>query len=69
MDIVELVTVIKDLELTIFDWDFYFVVRKWIYTAITRATNLNNVYFYNGNSEEFNKQKLECYLTKKFMVT
>ena len=34
-----------DDKLTIFDWDFYFVNRKWIYTAITRATNLNNVYF------------------------
>ena len=54
-----------DDKLTIFDWDFYFVNRKWIYTAITRATNLNNVYFYNGKNEEFDKQKLECYLTKK----
>ena len=56
-----------DDKLTIFDWDFYFVDRKWIYTAITRATNLNNVYFYNGKIEEFNKQKLECYLNKKVL--
>jgi hypothetical protein len=30
---------------------------------------LNNVYFYAGKNKELNKQKFECYLTKKIMVT
>jgi ATP-dependent exoDNAse (exonuclease V) alpha subunit len=39
----------KENPMTIFEWDFKHVTRNWIYTAITRATDLNNVYFYNGN--------------------
>ena len=39
----------KEKPMTIFEWDFKHVTRNWIYTAITRATDLNNVYFYNGN--------------------
>ena len=29
-----------DEKITIFDWKFFFVNRKWIYTAVTRATEL-----------------------------
>jgi hypothetical protein len=35
-----------DDEITIFDSDFWFVTRKWVYTAVTRATDLNKVQFY-----------------------
>ena len=54
-------------KMTIFEWDHYFVDREWIYTAITRCNKIGNVLIYNGGykTEEFNKQKLECYLTKK----
>ena len=39
--------------------------RKWIYTAVTRATDLNKVYLYNGKSGEMNETLLESYLSKK----
>ena len=34
-------------KITIFDYKYKYVSRKWIWTAITRATNLDNVYFYD----------------------
>ena len=55
---------IKD-EITIFDWNFFYVSRKWIYTAITRTTDLNNVLIYNGKCEEYNETLLDSYLMKK----
>ncbi len=33
--------------ITIFDYKFKHVNRNWLYVAVTRATDLNNVYFYN----------------------
>ena len=33
-----------DGKITIFDWMFFFVNRKWIYTAVARATELKNVF-------------------------
>ena len=39
-----------DDRITIFDWNFCFVDRNWVYTAVGRATYLNNVYFYNGKN-------------------
>ena len=32
--------------LTIFDWKFAHVNRKWLYTSVTRATELTSVLFY-----------------------
>jgi hypothetical protein len=29
-----------DAKITVFDWRFFFVSRKWIYTSVTRATEL-----------------------------
>ena len=55
---------IKD-EITIFDWNFFYVSRKWIYTAITRTTDLKNVFIYNGKCEEYNETLLDSYLMKK----
>jgi len=35
-----------DKPITIFDWKFRHVDRRWIYTAVTRTTKLDNVSFY-----------------------
>jgi len=46
----------------IFDYDNHYVNLKWLYVAITRATDLNNVYFYTGNlnkKEQENKEKIK----------
>ncbi len=54
---------------TNFDCDVYFVTRKWVYTAITRATDFSKVFFYNGPSlttEEGNEMDvLQRYLELK----
>ena len=47
------------------DWKFFFVNRKWLYTAVTRATELNNVVFFSGPTEELDEATLNKYLTKK----
>ena len=52
-------------KITIFDWNFFFVNRKWLYTAVTRATELKNVWFFNGPTEEFDETTLNRYLSKK----
>ena len=36
-----------DDNITIFDYRFKYVCRNWLWVAITRATDLNNVYFYD----------------------
>ena len=49
-------------------WKFHHVNPKWIYTAITRATNLKNVYFYDGklkSDDENEEQMLNKYLGLK----
>ena len=53
--------------ITIFDWKFYFTSRKWIYTAVTRADNWNNVYFYDYVEPEFNKNLEIAYFNKKIV--
>ena len=35
--------------ITIHQWDFYHVSRKWLYTSMTRATHFDNVYFMIDN--------------------
>ena len=58
-----------DEAITIFDTDFYFVTRKWVYTALTRATELSKVFFYVGPpmvTKEVNEDDvLERYLELK----
>jgi ribosomal protein S24E len=56
---------IEDKQITIFDWNYYFVDRKWIYTAVTRATELKNVFFYDGPVDKFDTYILHKYLDKK----
>lgn len=55
-------------KITIFDWKYKFVNRKWIYTAVTRATELKNVYFYDGTlgKDDIDEDiKLKKYLEMK----
>ena len=52
-------------KISVFDWRFFFVNRKWIYTCATRATELKNVVFYNGPAEELDEATLDRYLAKK----
>ena len=52
-------------EITIFDWDLPYTSRKWIYTAITRATEFKNVNIYSGKSQVLNEIVLDTYLSKK----
>ena len=55
--------------ITIFDTDFYFVTRKWVYTAVTRATDLSRVFVYVGPGFTVKEQNeddvLERYLELK----
>ena len=53
-----------DKKITIYDWKFHHVNRKWIYTAVTRATELNNVYFIDCEYEE-EDNRLNKYLDMK----
>ena len=51
---------------TIFDWNHYFVDKKWVWTAITRATNLDDLYFYDYDDEDIKiESELKQYFTKK----
>ena len=52
-------------KITIFDWKFFFVNRKWLYTAVTRATELSNVVFFDGPTEELDEVVLDRYLDRK----
>ena len=50
----------------IYDWKSKRADNKWLWTAITRATNLDNVYFYDDDSEdELTDTKLNTYFKNK----
>ena len=55
--------------MTIFDWNHFHASREWVWTAITRAERLDDVYFYvsdiNKDIEEFEKKVLDEYLDHK----
>ena len=52
--------------ITIFDYKFYFISRKWLWTAIGRAQNLDDVYFYDySEDEEFNMNLIKAYFKNK----
>jgi len=51
--------------LTIFDYKCHVVDRKWIWTSITRATDLNNVWFYEYDENPENIGKIRSYFSKK----
>ena len=54
--------------ITIHQWDFQHVSRKWLYTSITRATHFDNVYFMIDNKVDAKKKQdkaLMEYFNKK----
>jgi len=52
--------------ITIFDYKFFFVTRKWIWTAIGRAINLDDVYFYDYSEDQtFNLNLIKAYFKNK----
>jgi hypothetical protein len=55
-----------DTSITIFDYIHFFVTREWLWVAITRATELDNVYFYDYTfDEELNQNLMRCYFERK----
>jgi hypothetical protein len=53
--------------ITIYDWDFFYASREWIWTALTRAQDLDQIYFYDGDLPEFNHERLKQYFKKKIV--
>jgi len=39
--------------------------KKWLYVALSRATDLNNIYIYKGNNELINEEAINTYFNKK----
>jgi len=33
----------------IYDWNFNYASVKWLYVCVSRCSNIENVYFYNGD--------------------
>ena len=54
-----------DENITIYDWKFYYVTREWLWTAITRATSLDNVYFYEYVEPELNRDLIYAYFKRR----
>jgi hypothetical protein len=51
--------------MTIFDWKFYYTDREWIYTAVSRADNWKNIYFYDYVEPELNHNLIIAYFNGK----
>jgi hypothetical protein len=54
-----------DTKLTIFDWKFTHASRKWLYTAVTRATHLKNVLFFDYDEDLSKQDQMLQYFSKK----
>ncbi|MFM7983142.1 MAG: ATP-binding domain-containing protein, partial [Candidatus Fonsibacter sp.] len=55
-----------DKAITIFDHHkFAYASRKWLYTAVTRATNLKHVYFYDYDESAEKEKGMIQYFTRK----
>ena len=54
-----------DEQLTIFDWKFVHVNRKWLYTSVTRATHLKNVLFFDYDEDQEKQEEMLQYFGKK----
>ena len=54
-----------DSKLTIFDWKFSHASRKWLYTAVTRATHLKNVLFFEYDEDLQKQEQMLQYFTRK----
>ena len=55
-----------DIPITIFDINHFMVDNDWIYTAITRTTELNNINIYMGDSFNDEEKKLKNQI--KYMI-
>ena len=54
-----------DSTITIFDYKSFFITAEWLWVAITRATELDNVYFHDYTfDEEFNRNLIQCYFSR-----
>ena len=51
--------------ITIYDWKYFCITARWLWTAITRATSLDNVYFYDYTEDEFNKDLITSHFKRK----
>ena len=55
-------------KITIHEWEkSYLVSREWIWCALTRSTDFNNVLFFEGktNNSELSEENLHRYLSNK----
>ena len=53
----------------IYDWHLWYVEKEWIFTALTRATDLNRLKFfrYNESAEDKHKALVEKYFERKVL--
>ena len=51
----------------IFDHKFAYVTRKWFYTAVTKATDLKNVFFDEGKENE--REMIQYFLLGRWRNT
>ena len=51
--------------ITIFDHKFAYASSKWLYTAVTRATDLKKVYFYDYDENAAKERDMIQHFTKK----
>jgi hypothetical protein len=51
--------------ITVYDWKFAFISAQWLWTAVTRATSLDNVYFYEYAEDEFNTDLITSHFKRK----
>ena len=49
----------------IFDWKYHRVTNEWLYTAISRCTDLNNVTFYDYEEPTDDDNLRSSYFKKK----
>ncbi|MFM7984697.1 MAG: hypothetical protein ACKPKO_35780, partial [Candidatus Fonsibacter sp.] len=54
-----------DESITIFDHKFACVSRKWLYTTVTKATNLKRVYFYDYDESAEKEKDIIQYFDRK----
>ena len=54
-----------DEAITVFDHKLTYVTRRWLYTAVTRATHLKQVYFYDYDESKDNEREMLQYFARK----
>ena len=55
-----------DSTITIIDYKHFSITAEWLWVAITRATELDNVYFYDYTiDEELNRKLTQSYFSRK----